>query len=164
MISCCLHVNPSPTDAVIMPSIEQFPESQTVDEGKMVMFSVKVSGSPPPSISWYHGNTQLRNDSAHEISDNGSLTIYATEMKHAGVYRMVVTNISGSVEEQLKLTIVEATNPELLSSDWGQVPPTPPAKTRGGYHVSQFGEFVAQNHANTNKGFKALYSVSLSVL
>ena len=29
-----------------------------------------------------------------------------------------------------------------------------------GVHVSQFGEYVAQNHANTNKGFITLYTVS----
>ena len=147
---------------VIKPSIDQFPESQTVDEGKMVVFPVQVSGSPPPSILWYHDSIQLKNDSAHGIADNGSLTIYVTEMKHAGMYRMVVINISGSVEQQLILTIGEATNPELLSDKLrGQVPASSSQKTKGGYHVSQFREFVTQNHANTNKGFKALYSVSL---
>ena len=177
--------------------IEQFPGSQTAVEGKTVLFPVVVTGKPPPTITWYHDDSQIHSDYAHDIASDGSLTIYSTEMKHAGVYKMVAAANRGRTEEQtLKLSVkrenIQVTAPPLpfppakppkqpveppprpaapskrsppsLSKPYTQpaVPPQPaaPSYGDGGIQVSQFGAYVSQNHGNTNKGFRTIYSVS----
>ena len=173
------------------PFIEQFPESQTAVEGKTVLFPVVVTGIPPPTITWYHDDSQIHSNYAHDIASNGSLTIYSAEMKHAGVYKMVAAANRGRTEEQtLKLSVkrenVEVTAPPLPvppakpPKQPVEPPPRPAAPSKrsppsllkpytqpaapsygdGGIQVSQFGAYVSQNHRNTNKGFRTIYSVS----
>ena len=134
------------------PVIELFPEDMTVVEGNRVVLPVKVIGSPQPTLTWYHDNTPLESDYAHEIASDGSLTIITAEMRHTGVYRLVARNIEGSVEKRFSLNVLpededppSATAAELIQSK--AVP------------VAEFGQYVAQNHANTNKGFNTLYEV-----
>lgn len=155
------------------PFIQEFSEfSKSAVEGEMVVFSVQVSGSPSPSISWYHDNTQVESDYAHDIADNGSLTIYTTEMKHAGIYRMVATNSAGTVDQQLKFTVLREAV-QAAAVDLSPAPPVRPPKNAAppslppkptSLRVDQFGAFVAKNHADTNKGFRSLYQVSHSRL
>ena len=144
-------------------------------------FPVLVTGVPAPNITWYHDNSRIENDYAHNVAADGSLTIYTAEMKHAGVYKMVAANSIGSEEQTVKLSIIgdyEDMTPHLLNdtpkplkqqaepsptslSERSPLPHSKPAAYReGGIHVSQFGAYVSQNHVNTNKGFKTLYFVS----
>ena len=175
------------------PHIERFPDSQTAVEGKTVSFPVLVTGVPAPNITWYHDNSQIDSDYAHEVATDGSLTIFTAEMKHSGVYRMVAANSIGSEEQTLKLSVVrdavqvtapplpvppakppkqpveppprptKRSPPTLPNSRPAAPPPRPAAPTYGdgtAINVAHFGSYVSQNHANTNKGFRALYSVS----
>ena len=132
------------------------PKDTTVMEGARVEFPVQVIGTPHPTLTWYHNNTCVNNDYAHEISSNGTLTIVNAEMKHAGNYQLVAINSVGTVEGKFTLKVM---------SETPEVPP-PGSGTGGRSEVSlpvpmaEFGQYVSSKHANANKGFTTLYNVS----
>ena len=131
------------------------PKDTTVMEGTRVEFPVQVIGTPHPTLTWYHNNTCVNNDYAHEISSDGTLTIVNAEMKHTGNYQLVATNSVGAVEGKFTLKVVSET------------PQAPPSVAGGGevshaVFMAEFGQYVSQNHANTNNGFTELYNVSHS--
>ena len=133
------------------PLIQSLPKDTTVIEGTRVEFPVQIIGTPHPTLTWYHNNTCVNNDYAHEISSNGTLTIVNAEMKHAGNYQLVATNSVGTVEGKFTLKVMSET------------PQTPSAAGSGEVShpvfMAEFGQYVSQNHANNNKGFTKLYHV-----
>ena len=135
------------------PFIEEFPEDATAVEGNKLLLPVKIIGSPQPTLTWYHDNTRLGNDYAHEISSDGSLTIITAEMRHSGTYRLVATNCEGTVEKLFLLTVITEEDDEPLSAGAAEVIKSRPVP------VAEFGQYVSQNHANSNKGFTTLYKV-----
>ena len=131
------------------PLITSLPMDTMVIEGARAEFPVQVIGTPHPTLTWYHNNTCVNNDYAHEISSNGTLTIVNVETKHAGNYQLVATNSVGTVEGKFTLKVMSKT------------PLTPPSAA--GSHpvpMAVFGQYVSQSHANTNNGFIELYHVS----
>ena len=138
------------------PVINEFPEDTNALEGEGVVFKVVVSGKPVPTITWYHDNTEISNDYSQEILDDGSLNLPSVELKQAGVYRMVAVNKSGSVEQQVKLSVqMEGEKTPDVERKIMTFEPIP---------VAEFGEYVAQNHGNNNQGFRDQFSVSLGCL
>ena len=135
--------------------IEEFPNAMTVEEGHCVIFKVEVSGTPKPICTWYHDGNAVESDYAHEIHEDGSLMILTAEIQHQGTYQFVAINSSGRVDEQVILNVVQEGTDEArkINGDMKHV------KT-GSIPVSKFGEFVAESHANSNKGFRSQYSVS----
>ena len=137
------------------PLITVFPEdSITIVEGRNVVLPVKIIGSPQSILTWYHGNTRLGSDYAHEISSDGSLTIITAEMRHSGTYCLVASNSEGTVEKQFSLSVVSEEDEELPSSAVQTAEESKPVP------VAEFGQYVSQNHANSNNGFTMLYKVS----
>ena len=136
------------------PLIEEFPDDISVVEGNKVLLPVKVIGSPQPTLTWYHDNTRLGNDYAHEISSDGSLTIITAEMRHSGTYRLVASNSEGTVEKQFSLQVITEEDEEPPLAATTEVVKSKPVPVDG------FGQYVSQNHANSNKGFTTLYNVS----
>ena len=135
------------------PSITLFPEgSISVVEGRNVVLPVKIIGQS--SLTWYHDNTCLGSDYAHEISSDGSLTIITAEMSHSGTYRLVASNNEGAVEKQVQLSVINEEDEETLPSAVQTAEESEPIPVTG------FGQYVSQNHANTNHGFAQLYKVS----
>ena len=126
----------------------------TAVEGNKVVLPVKVFGTPQPTLTWYHDNTPLKNDYAHEIASDGSLTIIIAEMRHTGTYQLVASNSVGSVEKQFSLKVITEVAKDQPAATAAVVTGKKPIP------VSGFGQYVAQNHANTNKGFTTLYNVS----
>ena len=135
------------------PLFEEFPEDATAVEGNKVLLPVKIIGSPKPTLTWYHDNTHLGNDYAHEISSDGSLTIITAEMRHSGTYRLVATNSEGTVEKQFSLKVINEEDEEPPLAATAEVIKTRPVP------VAEFGHYVSQNHANSNNGFTTLYKV-----
>ena len=133
------------------PSITVFPEdSISVVEGRNAVLPVKIIGHS--SLTWYHDNTRLGSDYAHEISSDGSLTIITAEMSHSGTYRLVASNNEGAVGKQVQLSVI---NEETLPSAVQTAEESEPIPVTG------FGQYVSQNHANSNNGFKLQYKVSM---
>ena len=131
------------------------PKDTTVMEGTRVEFPVQVIGTPQATLTWYHNNTQVDNDYAHEISSNGTLIIVNAEMKHAGNYQLVTTNSVGTTGGKFTLKVISETPADEAPSagnDRVEVSHSVP--------MAKFGQYVSQNHANNNKGFTTLYNVS----
>ena len=138
------------------PFFEEFPEDATAVEGNKVLLPVKIIGSPQPTLTWYHDNTRLGNDYAYEISSDGSLTIITAEMRHSGTYRLVATNSEGTVEKQFSLKVITEEDEEPPFATAAEMIKSRPVP------VAEFGQYVSQNHANSNNEFIALYKVHYS--
>lgn len=74
-------------------------------EGQRVVLQPKVSGSPPPSVAWYHNGAMVSSNYAQEVQEDGSLMFVCVEFKHAGVYRFTVSNSAGSVQGQVGVAV-----------------------------------------------------------
>ena len=130
------------------------PKDTTVMEGTRAEFPVQIIGTPHPKLTWYHNSTHVDNDYAHEISSNGTLTIVTVEMKHAGSYQLVATNSVGTTEGKFTLKVMSETPDEAPSAGNDRVEVSHPVP------MAEFGQYVSQNHNNSNKGFTTLYNVS----
>ena len=105
-----------------------------------------VRGYPQPSFTWYHQDTQLTSDYSIELQEDGSLCIASAELRHSGVYRLSAKNSKGSVEREVMLTVrteEEGFADKVVDSEV-KVQAVP---------VAEFGDYVAQAHANSNKTF-----------
>ena len=133
------------------PIIVEFPTDTHAIEGKGVVFNVVVRGNPQPSLTWYHHNTQLTPDYSLDLLQDGSLSITSSELRHSGVYKVLVENSKGSVEREVKLTVTSeevkessADNPRVV------INPIP---------VAEFGNYVSRNHSHSNEQFIFQYTV-----
>ena len=133
------------------PTIEEFPADTHAIEGEGIVFKVMVRGNPQPSLTWYHQDAQLTSDYSMELQEDGSLLIASTELKHSGVYRLSAKNSKGSVEREVTLT-VRADGDEAADEVTDKVEVQPVS-------VAEFGDYVAQAHANSNRTLKQQYRV-----
>ncbi|XP_064386166.1 uncharacterized protein LOC135334779 [Halichondria panicea] len=128
------------------PSIVEFPSDTHVTEGEEVYLRVKVGGHPPPSLTWYHDGREVTADYATELDQDGGISFPSVETKHAGVYKLVVTGASGSTTQQVVTVTVMSEGGEASEGvDYAPIP------------VTEFGAYVADLHAGSNKKFKDLY-------
>ena len=72
------------------PTITTHPQSQTVNVGANVMFTVAASGTPEPTYQWRKDGTNLANETGT------TLTLNNVQATSAGVYTVVATNAAGS--------------------------------------------------------------------
>ena len=123
-------------------------------EGEGVSFKVAVRGDPEPTLTWYHEGNELISDYSLEIQPDGTLVIASAEFRHNGVYKLSARNSSGVAERELSLTVQQegeeriAPSKENIEVDFTAVP------------VADFGDYVAQNHSQSDAGFRKLYAVS----
>ena len=133
------------------PVINTFPSDITVTEGDGVYFKIKMSGEPQPTVTWYHDGEPVRADYALEIEADGSLAIPSTELKHSGVYKAVVANQHGSEEREVKLAVKR--EDFIIFDELESIVSTRPIP------ILEFGKYVAELHADSNKPFIELYKV-----
>lgn len=150
------------TAVATLPVIESFPSTMTVEEGLRVEFKVSVSGNPNPSYQWYHNNQLVEEDYAHEVTDEGSLIVMTAEQKHNGTYKLVAQNLAGVAEKSLMLIVIkeEGTEDAPPVAANGVSTSVPIRTSLDAIPVADFGQYVANCHADNNKGFRSLYSVS----
>ena len=89
------------------PMIITQPQSQTVQVGSSVMFSVVTSGFPLPNYQWRFNGQSLAGQTAT------SLSLTNVQFANAGGYSVVVTNAYGSVTSAtatLKLLAIDTNN------------------------------------------------------
>ena len=132
----------------------------TVEVGQQVKFKVSISGIPKPSYQWYHNDQPVEEDYAHEVTKEGSLVMATAEEKHRGTYKLVAENSAGVDEKSLVLIVIkdeedEGTPVMAANGDivLGQLP-------LEAIPVAEFGQYVANCHADNHKGFRSLYWVS----
>ena len=136
--------------------IQEFPTNTTAIEGEGVFFKVVARGYPQPSLTWYHEDTQLTPDYSLELTQDGSLSITSTELKHSGVYKLLAKNSSGSAEREVRLTVrQEEEEAAPVYRERVEIQPVP---------VAEFGDYVAHCHSDANKIFKLQYNVTLPML
>ena len=132
--------------------ISIFPSDVIVTEGEGLYFKIKVSGEPQPTVTWFHDGEPVREDYAHEIEADGSLSIPSTEIKHSGVYKAVATNQHGSEERVVNL-VVRKEEESCVPDEFENTISTRPIP------VLEFGKYVAELHAGSNQPFIKLYKV-----
>ena len=109
-----------------------------------------MSGTPQPTLTWYHNRDEVEVDYSRELAEDGSLTLPSVEARHTGTYKMVAQNSAGRKEKEVKLIVLsENAQPKKSSS----------AVTVKAVPVSMFGDRVEQNHARGNRGFRDEYEV-----
>ena len=118
-------------------------------EGEQVTLTVKVAGSPTPTVTWLFNGRKVKNDYSTEVGKDGSLTLITVEPKHAGTYTFTVSNKVGSVEGCTKL-VVRAEDEECSRAPG--VESNPIAREK-------FGEYVSGLHTHNNGGFVVQFQV-----
>jgi hypothetical protein len=73
------------------PSITTQPQSQTVNQGANVTFSVVATGTPPLSYQWQFNGTNISGATSTSYTKNN------VQSSDSGNYSVVVTNVVGSV-------------------------------------------------------------------
>ena len=134
----------------------QFPEDTHAVEGEGVMFQVKVTGTPMPTLTWYHNEEVVLADYSRELEDDGTLTLPSAETKHSGVYKLVAENPAGRKEKEVRLYVKEENAQD-------EVAPAKPATKFNAIAVSSYGSHVERNHSKNNQGFINEYEVMCSV-
>lgn len=131
--------------------IDKFPEDTHTIEGEGVLFKVSVQGNPKPSFTWYFDQSELPANSGVEVQSDGTLFISYVQIKHSGVYKLLVKNVLGTVEKSFKLFVNLRELRRILPVNSGS-DPQPVA-------VDRFGQYVSENHSHDNKGFKNQFMV-----
>ena len=122
-----------------------------VIEGESVLLHVEVTGAPKPTLVWYFEGKELRPDYSIDVAEeDGSLSIPSAETRHAGVYKLVTTNVGGSVEKEVKLFVLKEGEDISGVVDKKELRPVA---------VAGFGKYVEELHANDNQQFGKQYKV-----
>jgi hypothetical protein len=85
----------------VPPTITQQPTNLTVGTGESAIFSVTVSGNPPPSLQWLFNGTNVLSDGT-----NAQLTITNAQLTNIGNYQVVITNVAGAITSNPALLLV----------------------------------------------------------
>ena len=147
---CCNnYITNTPTHTASPPTIVDYQQKVLSLEGEQVTLTVKVAGSPTPTITWLFNGKKVKDDYSTEVGKDGSLTLTCVELKHAGTYTFSVSNSMGSVKGCTKL-VVHTEDEDCTSAP--KVESNPVSK-------ETFGEYVSSLHAHNNGGFIAQYQV-----
>ena len=131
------------------PTIVDYQREVQCSEGEQVTLTVKVAGSPTPTVTWLFNGRKVKDDYSTEVGKDGSLTLITVEPKHAGTYTFTVSNKVGSVEGSTKL-VVRAEDEEYSHAPG--VESNPIAREK-------FGEYVSSFHAYNNSAFFGQFQV-----
>ena len=118
-------------------------------EGEQVTLTVKVAGTPTPTVTWLFNGRKVKDDYSTEVRKDGSLTLITVEPKHTGTYTFTVSNNVGSVEGCTKL-VVRAEDEERASA---------PRVESNLVTREKFGEYVSGLHTHNNGGFFLQFQV-----
>ena len=131
------------------PTIVDYQREVQCFEGEQVTLTVKVTGSPTPTVTWLFNGRKVKDNYSTEVGKDGSLTLITVEPKHAGTYTFTVSNKVGSVEGCTKL-VVRAEDEEYSRAPG--VESNPIAREK-------FGEYVSSFHAYNNSAFFGQFQV-----
>lgn len=94
LVGCGGGGNNPPAPANIAPTITTQPQSQTIEPGRLVTFSVQATGTPTPTYQW------KRNGSAMPGATQSSLSFTSADSDDQAEYFVTVSNAAGSVDSQ----------------------------------------------------------------
>lgn len=78
------------------PTITSHPQSQTVDPGTTVQFSVVATNNPPFTYLWRQNGVGLSNGGKFSGATSATLTISNVQQTELGNYSVIVSNANGS--------------------------------------------------------------------
>lgn len=97
------------TEKHYKPKFKEVPSNVAVKEGKLTRFDCRVTGRPPPDLTWYRNGQQVFNDSSHKMLTNEggyqSLLIPYTVPTDAGVYECIARNKAGEASFSVRLDV-----------------------------------------------------------
>nr|AAH52872.1 Mypn protein [Mus musculus] len=92
------------------PHFLQAPGDMVAHEGRLCRLDCKVSGLPPPELTWLLNGQPVLPDASHKMLVRGtgvhSLLIDPLTQRDAGTYTCVATNKTGQNSFSLELTVV----------------------------------------------------------
>ncbi|XP_033100233.1 Down syndrome cell adhesion molecule-like protein 1 homolog isoform X2 [Anneissia japonica] len=88
------------------PVFSVWPSNQQVVEGDRAMLQCRAEGNPQITYSWFYLGQQLTSDHSYEIYSNGDLIINNIQNSQEGIYTCEVSNLLGSDQAQLFLTVL----------------------------------------------------------
>jgi len=116
-VLACLHVLTYRSDvlctsaSMIPPQFTDRLQHKEVKEGESVRFTIRVSGRPPPEVTWYREGSQIVSSADFEILQDGDLhALYIPEVfyEDAGKYTVKAMSKAGQAHCTAEL-VVEGT-------------------------------------------------------
>jgi hypothetical protein len=89
----------------VAPAVSFQPQSQTVNQGSNVTFTVTASGTPTPGYQWAFNSTNIAG------ATGSTYTRLNAQLADAGTYAVIVTNVAGSVTSSNAVLVVAAPEP-----------------------------------------------------
>ena len=86
----------------------QLQSQKGVKEGDAVRFTIRVSGKPPPEVTWYREGSQIVSSPDFEILQDGDLhTLYIPEVfyEDTGKFSVRAVSKAGQVESSAELVV-----------------------------------------------------------
>ena len=127
-------------------------EDVQAKEGEQITMWVKLLGTPPPCITWYHNGNILDEECLEE--DDTRLLIEQVTSVHAGVYRFEALNSVGMATGQIRLFVLGTEMADQISTSNNHIPSHP-------VQVSDWAEYVGELHNLGNQELRNQYKVGL---
>lgn len=138
----------------------QPPSAQTVGAGTNVTLSVSAQGTPPLIYQWLFNGTNLAG------ATSTTLSLSNVQRNASGLYSLLITNVYGSTQVDLSLTVTD-TPPYILSQPSGASVPagssiTLAVSARGSLPLRYQWRFNGQNIAGATNATLALHNLNRS--
>lgn len=103
--------------SVAAPAITGVPQSQTVNSGSSVVFSVAASGDPIPTYQWSYNGVPLADGNGISGSTGAMLVLSGVTPAIAGSYTCAAANASGSATSSAaNLAVISTSSPGRISN------------------------------------------------
>ena len=112
MSVCVMEVHINIPASMIPPQFSDRLQTKEVKEGESVKFTVKISGKPPPTVTWYREGSKIVSSADFEIQQDGDLySLYIPEVfyEDSGKFAIKAENPAGQTQCTAEL-IVEGNN------------------------------------------------------
>ena len=96
------------TASMIPPQFTDRLQTKEVKEGEAVRFTIRVSGRPPPEVTWYREGSQIVSSADFEILQDGDLhTLYIPEVfyEDSGKYTVKAASKAGQAHCTAELIV-----------------------------------------------------------
>ena len=98
---------PGPSPYAVIPVIHAGVTLVTVNEGETAILDCNATGSPTPTVSWFHSSlpVPILGETRIQQADNDSLIVTSVSGEDGGVYVCQAQNIAGSETATLELVV-----------------------------------------------------------
>ena len=96
------------TASMIPPQFTDRLQTKEVKEGEAVRFTIRVTGRPPPEVTWYREGSQIVSSADFEILQDGDLhTLYIPEVfyEDSGKYTVKAASKAGQAQCTAELIV-----------------------------------------------------------